>query len=146
MALKVSPTAGNKPVLAEGEYGAGGEAELTRIVARQVPVKAGNPPSGEYFCSFNGHVDDPNMGRVFFQSEPFGKFKTTMAQNSGSVLPTFLSQLGLSADAIEFADEADENGNHALLGPNPCPMKVVVRLGLDRNGDRNVIQNIMRLA
>ena len=136
MALKVSPDAERKPLLQTGEYGLSGEAVLNKIVARGVPTKQADgsweASTTEFYIDFGVQVDDPAEGRVFINSSPFGKFNTCMKENTGSIAPIWLANLGLNVSTIEFADEPDDKGNHPLLGDDPCPLKVVVNVGVQK--------------
>lgn len=150
MGLKVSPNAERKPMLPEGEFGLGGEAQLNKIVARGVPTKQADgtwsPSAEEFYIDFSVQVDDPSEGRVFLNSSPFGKFNTCMADNSGSVAAIWLANLGLNVSTVEFADDADDKGNHGLLGEDPCPMKVVVNVAVEKRKDGTTNNGIKGLA
>ena len=72
------------------------------------------------------------------------------------VFPTGHTVCAACRDSLGLhdADEADERGNHALLGPNPCPCKVVADIGVDRykkkgsdvENENNFIKSIARLG
>jgi hypothetical protein len=141
MGMKVAPDADRKPLLKEGEYGLGGEAVLNSIKARGVMEKQ---PDGswaasttDFYIDFGVQVDDADQGRVFLNTGGMGKFHTRMASSSGSMAPLFLANLGLNSATVEFDENADEKGNHALLGENPCPMKVVVTVAVDKYKDKS---------
>lgn len=142
MPISLHPDSDKKPLLPAGRYGLGGEAELTRIALR----KAGDV----HYISFNCQIDDPSQGRVFADSAAYGQHNTQVGPGAASLAKTLLANLGLNPAEVTFADEADENGNHALLGPNPCPCKVVVDLVVQTNRktgeERNQLANIGRLA
>lgn len=148
--MKVSPGAAHKSQLPDGQYGLGGEATLNKIVARGVPVKdAGgkwSPSTSEFYIDFGVQVDDPNEGRVFLNSSPFGKFNTCMKDNSGSIAPIWLANLGLNVSTIEFADDPDDKGNYVLVGVDPCPMKVVVDVVVEKRKDGTTQNGIKGLA
>ena len=150
MALKVSPDAERKPLLPDGEYGLGGEAVLNKIVARGVPTKQADgkwePSTTEFYIDFGVQVDDPTEGRVFVNSSPFGKFNTCMGDNTGSAAPLWLANLGMNVSTIEFTDEPDDKGNHALLGADPCPLKVVVNVALEKRKDGTQANGMKGLA
>lgn len=143
MPISLHPDCDKKAILPAGRYGLGGEAELTRITLR----KAGDTR----YVSFNVQIDDPNLGRVFAESSPWGQHHTGIDKSTTpSLVKVFLANLGLDPNTTNFADESDENGNYALLGPNPCPCKVVVDLTVYHNKksgeERNQLANIARLA
>lgn len=149
MPIGLHPDSDKRPILPAGRYGTGGEAEATSISARKVP---GENSTG-YFVDVNVQVDHPTQGRIFIHTQPFGPFNTQMGEGAGSMAKAVMSGLGLNPAQVQFADEPDDKGNHALIGPNPCPCKVVVDVNLDtyknKQGEqveRNSIKGLGRLA
>jgi len=151
MPIGIGPDSDKRPLLAEGVVGKGGEAELKSISARALP---GANNAGLYYIDFEVQVDDPQQGRLFVHSAAFGAFNAQTADGSKSINKVLLAGVGLDWRTVQFADEADERGNHALLGPNPCPCKVVVDVGVDRykkkgsdvENESNFIKSIARLG
>lgn len=148
MPIGINPDSDKPAILQAGQYGLGGEAELTAIVARKVPNGDG------YYVDFNVQVDTPDMGRLFVHSQPFGPFHTQTGRSAqASFAKAFMVAIGLDPMAT-FADEPDDKENHALLGPNPCPMKVVIDVTYDTYTDkksgetkaRNGIKSITKLG
>jgi hypothetical protein len=155
MPLSIQPDSDKPAILPEGQVGLGGEAELISITARKVPLKKDAPEQevadAPYFVDFAVQVDTPDLGRLFVHSDPYGPNNTQMSRNAqGSMAKPFAAGVGLDAGQMTFADEADDKGNHALIGPNPCPCKVVVgvtvRKGKGENADRNGIKSLARLG
>lgn len=150
MPLGINPDSDKPAVLPAGQVGLGGEASLVSICARKVP---GENSEG-YYVDFNVQVDTPDMGRLFLHSQPFGDFHTQTGRTmTPSFAKAFLASVGVSPESVQFADEPDDKGNYALLGQNPCPMKVVVDVALDTYKDkqgntksRNGIKSIARLG
>lgn len=150
MALEIDPNADKRPHLPEGTYGHDGEAELARICAQQVPKS--DPP--QYYAALTVKVSHPEHGVVFLDGNAFDPCNTRLGPNTGSIIRTFASQLGLNADALQFDEQPEDLEatvkRHPLQGANPCPMKVIVEVGTNTWKDkqtreeksRNFIRNI----
>lgn len=149
MALGIDPNADKRPILPEGTYGEQGEVELTRICAQQVPKS--DPP--QHYVAFTVKVSSPE-GVQFIDGNAFDPCNTRIGPNTGSVVRSFAAQLGLNADDLQFDEQPEDMEatvkRHALLGHDPCPMKVIVDIGLNTWKDkatreersRNFIKNI----
>lgn len=142
MAIQADEKCGDKPILKDGAtYGLQGEAKLTTVSARKVLNKG--EPTGDYYLNLGVEVDDPQQGKVFLNTGPYGKFNTQLGAGAGSKARIFLANLGLDPN-MAFDDEAeDEFGNSPPIGPElPLPMQVVVVPSVREGKDGNVYMNI----
>jgi hypothetical protein len=139
--MKVDPQSGDRVLYPDGRYGDGGEAQLQSIRARPMP---GDSNAGKYYVSFPTVIDHPEYGRLITDVQAIGPTHTQMEKGTGSCANQFLANVGLNADMVEFSDEPDDAGNHPLEGPNPCPMKVIVDIGINTYKDKKTGEKVSR--
>lgn len=135
MVLGIDPNSDKRPILPEGVYGNGGEAELTRISAQIVPKS--DPPA--YYVAFNVKVSHEGSTQ-FVEGNAFDPANTRIGGNAGSVVKTFCAQLGLNPDTIQFDEQPEDPDatvkRYPMLGADPCPMKVIVDVGTNTWKDK----------
>jgi hypothetical protein len=96
--VSISKNVGESPKVAAGRYGDEGGVKVVTSEIRDVP--GDNPDNAQWWDI--GILIPTDKGGVFAHTQPFGPFKTVLADHSGSKAFLFARQLGIENPEEEF--------------------------------------------
>lgn len=137
MPIQIDPNSDKKPLLPEGRYGEQGEAELMGLHIQHPYNEEG------FFLPMPVRVSHPEFGTIFveFSGKDGKQPNTRLGVNQNSVVKTMVANIGLNADQLSWSDTPEDPEarvkRYPLLGADPCPLKVIVDVGVMTWKDRD---------